>query len=490
MQQEARNTETHSRIWANSNLRHKAVKFVSAGGIERNEPENADQEDRNTQSQSEPSYKEPEANIEKPSTPAEGTQENLFYFDTTGQSTVATGFSDPTLQLKSLDSDDTSEDEVVFTGRRNYTKPVVIETDGDELREMLQKSAQKPAAISAPEMEQTTTWADQSEIDQGIAASHMVHALFSPEANDPLADYIANIDHGYHDETDEEPPSHKQVNVHDGADVGPASEGLGVSDSSSVDGPQGVPSRTAGRYGNARAEEREDLEVQNSTDGEHRLPTGRRTSKINPEAPVLSRMYLDADMNTTPAIHDETEELESSDESDAVSEDENAIDIDLLEDLAIEYSTQRKKGSLGGNRSFLSAAAFADALEADPYYGLDIMDFDRPSLQKKGKGKKPPALDLVFSDSDLESHLQEVWQSDRKKKKAKKKEREELRSQGLLGRSRNDPDLKVKYSQGINVEEVITEIRTFLLSSKTRYVCISLARTTPTNPRLVCLFPL
>lgn len=491
MQEEARNTETHGRIWTNSNLRHKAVKFVSAGEVERNEPENADPEDRNTQSQSEPPCEEPEANLEKPSTPTEDTQENLFYFDSTGQSTVATGFPDPTLQLKSLDSDDTSEDEVVFTGRRNYTRPVVIETDGDELREMLQKSApQKPTATSAPEMEQTMTRADQSEIDQSIAASHMVQARLSPETNDPLADYIANIDHDYDDETDEELPSHKQVNIRDSADGGPASEGSGVPDSSSTDDAQAVPSRTTRRAGNARAEGPEEFEVQSSIDGGYRLSTGQRTSEFNAEAPVLSRMYLDADMDTTRTPHDETEEMDPCDESDAVSEDEDAIDTDLLEELAIEYSMRHKKGSLGGKRSFPSAAAFADALEADPYYGFDIMDFDRPSLQKKGKGKKPPALDLMFSDSDLESHLQEVWQSDRKKKKAKKKEREELRSQGLLGRSPNDPDLKIKYSQGMNVEEVITEIRSFLLSSKTRYVCISRARTTPTNPRLVCLSPL
>lgn len=198
-------------------------------------------------------------------------------------------------------------------------------------------------------------------------------------------------------------------------------------------------------------------------------------------------MYLNAEPNATPDSHDESEESTSSDEDDVISNNEDVLDTELLEALAIEYSPRSKKNGRGRKHSFPSASAFADALESDPYYGFDIMDFDRPSLQKKGKGRKPPALELMLSDSDMEFHLQEAWQSDRKKKKAKKKEREELRSQGLLGRSLGDPDLKVKYAKGMNVEEVITEIRTFLLSSKTRYGCTHAVPNKLANSRLVCL---
>lgn len=166
---------------------------------------------------------------------------------------------------------------------------------------------------------------------------------------------------------------------------------------------------------------------------------------------------------------DEDVELDSMVEFYVDSDDED-LDTELLEDLAINYLADKKKGGRAGKVSFASATAFADALEADPYYGLDMMDFNRPSLQKKGKGKKPPAWDLMCSDSDLEAHLHEVWQVDRKKKKAKKKEREELRAQGLLGSHSGEADLKVKYAKGMNLEELITEIRSFLLSSNTRFV--------------------
>ncbi|KAL4743092.1 hypothetical protein BDV11DRAFT_142895 [Aspergillus similis] len=117
---------------------------------------------------------------------------------------------------------------------------------------------------------------------------------------------------------------------------------------------------------------------------------------------------------------------------------------------------------------FASATAFADALEQDPYYGLDVMDFGRSSLKKnKNKSKKiinHPGIDGL--DSELEDGLINAWNNDRLKKKLKKREREELRAQGLLGRPRNDPDPKIKYADGINIEELKSEIRLFLLSPK------------------------
>lgn len=181
-------------------------------------------------------------------------------------------------------------------------------------------------------------------------------------------------------------------------------------------------------------------------------------------------MYLDTESESS-STSGEDVDLDSLDEFDEDMDDMD--DEGLLEELAASYSAG-KKGSRG-NHTFLSATAFADALDADPYYGLDIMDFDRPSLQKRPKGKKSHLLEgIILSDSDLENSdleiLQDAWETDRKKKKAKKQEREELRSQGLLGRKSGDPDLKVKYAKGMNLDDLVSEIRTFLLSPKSRYV--------------------
>jgi hypothetical protein len=105
----------------------------------------------------------------------------------------------------------------------------------------------------------------------------------------------------------------------------------------------------------------------------------------------------------------------------------------------------------------------------DPYSGFDIMDTDRPSLRPKKKGRRgqmPPELD----DSDLNEQLQNAWEADRSKKRLKKAEREQLRQQGLLGRKGKAPDLKVKYKNGIDMEDVVEEIREFMVGNMKTYV--------------------
>lgn len=106
------------------------------------------------------------------------------------------------------------------------------------------------------------------------------------------------------------------------------------------------------------------------------------------------------------------------------------------------------------------------AFDVDSYGDFDIMDFDRPSLKKSKKRDQVPSFGL--SDSDLEWELESSWKNDRKKKKKLKKEREELRAQGLLG-GKGKVNLKAKYSEGMNVEAIKSEIRGFLLSPAREY---------------------
>ncbi|KAK2812138.1 hypothetical protein FQN50_001495 [Emmonsiellopsis sp. PD_5] len=118
---------------------------------------------------------------------------------------------------------------------------------------------------------------------------------------------------------------------------------------------------------------------------------------------------------------------------------------------------QRREGH------FPSASAFADALDQDPYGAFDIMDFERPSLRKKPKGRRQ-TQEFDLSDSDLAWELEQSWENDRKKKKAKKQEREELRAQGLLGTKPGKINMKAKYPEGLSFDDVKEEIRTFLAS--------------------------
>ncbi|KAF2623464.1 hypothetical protein BU25DRAFT_179519 [Macroventuria anomochaeta] len=129
--------------------------------------------------------------------------------------------------------------------------------------------------------------------------------------------------------------------------------------------------------------------------------------------------------------------------------------------------SNRKQPKRGGRRNreptFPSASAMADALDMDPYNGFDIMDTERPSLKPKKKGRRGQMPFELLDDSDLNEQLQNAWENDRQKKRTKKAEREELRQQGLLGRKGKAPNLKVKYKDGLMMEDVLEEMREFLV---------------------------
>lgn len=127
----------------------------------------------------------------------------------------------------------------------------------------------------------------------------------------------------------------------------------------------------------------------------------------------------------------------------------------------------RRKGKNRYRSKFPAAGLMADMLEQDPYNGFDIMDQDRPSLRKKLKGRRGK-LPVELSDSELEQTLQSQWEKDRNKKKIRKEERENLRSQGLLGK-KGKVDAKVKNPNGISLAEANDRIVNFLESTTEKY---------------------
>lgn len=127
---------------------------------------------------------------------------------------------------------------------------------------------------------------------------------------------------------------------------------------------------------------------------------------------------------------------------------------------------KRKNASL---REPISASKLADMFEEDPYGAFDIMDYNRTSLMgKKARGKMP---DFDLSDSELESNIHASWENDRRKKKAKKLEREELRAQGLLGKSGK------ARPRGNTPDDIRDEIRSFMMSRTQTYVSTLLSST-------------
>ena len=125
----------------------------------------------------------------------------------------------------------------------------------------------------------------------------------------------------------------------------------------------------------------------------------------------------------------------------------------------------RSKKYLSYNE-FPSASVFADMLDEDSYGGFDIMDHERPSLQKKHKNRRG-ATSPELSDRELDVALQQAWENDRTKKKLRKQQREELRGQGHLGR-KSKLNITAKNSKGTAMSLVKDKIEGFMASTSQR----------------------
>ncbi|KAL2839759.1 hypothetical protein BJX68DRAFT_195715 [Aspergillus pseudodeflectus] len=383
MQEEARNTEGRSLWRTDTQLRHRAVQFVSAGNIE------PAQKSDSTSTPSE------DGQIQCPEPDHEPTAE--VQLDTenkpmTDSITAVTTVLRPTVQQRSPTPEDSSEDEVVFRGRRNrkesyLVKPVqnILTTPGSQEDAPCEPALNVPdhgasTDVSGPRIASSINESpDYIQIDDYA----MYRDSETSDEDQILADYIANMD-----------------------------------DTSDDDDSSSSP--------NEDRDQDEDPKVEAPVKGSH-------------------DMVLDSDSGV---LHSDGPEMSG--------------DLDL-DSLAEFVSFGRSKA--GHKKSkFAAASTFADALELDPYYGFDIMDFSRPSLREKAKkGSDHFNFDV---DEELEAEMLNAWNHDRLKKKSKKKEREQLRAQGLLGRRKNDPDLNVKYVDGIGIEDLKSEIRLFILSPK------------------------
>ena len=103
--------------------------------------------------------------------------------------------------------------------------------------------------------------------------------------------------------------------------------------------------------------------------------------------------------------------------------------------------------------SYPSAEAVADAFE---------------QLEVSGWTGNRSEFQLQLSDSELEATLRASWQKDRMRKKEKKRAREELRSQGLLKKSAKSNDPRIKYPNGMSLDDMKTEFHAFLVGSENR----------------------
>ncbi|KAI1105383.1 hypothetical protein F4804DRAFT_304229 [Jackrogersella minutella] len=128
---------------------------------------------------------------------------------------------------------------------------------------------------------------------------------------------------------------------------------------------------------------------------------------------------------------------------------------------------RKRKGDSKKAKIFQKKSQYPSATQvADAFDDLDLIDWHRPSLNNFKKGMP----DFDVSDSELEEAMKSAWQKDRHNKADKKKAREELRSQGLLGKNINPDDLRVKYLGGMSLDDLANELEIFLLGSQEQLI--------------------
>ncbi|KAI1486481.1 hypothetical protein F5X96DRAFT_654901 [Biscogniauxia mediterranea] len=132
-----------------------------------------------------------------------------------------------------------------------------------------------------------------------------------------------------------------------------------------------------------------------------------------------------------------------------------------------EAAPRRKKGASKKARILQKKDQYPSATQmADAFDELDLMDWHRPSLNNFKRG--PQSFDV--SDSELEEAMNLTWKKDRLKKAEKKKAREELRSQGLLGKNVKPDDLRIKYQGGMSLDDLANEMEAFMLGSQEQLI--------------------
>ncbi|KAI0389333.1 hypothetical protein F5Y17DRAFT_449276 [Xylariaceae sp. FL0594] len=125
------------------------------------------------------------------------------------------------------------------------------------------------------------------------------------------------------------------------------------------------------------------------------------------------------------------------------------------------------KAALRKRKPFLKGSQYPSATEmAEAFDAMDLMDLQNARMQRSKNGP----LSFGLSDSELESAMNAAIQKDRLKKADRKKAREKLRSEGLLGKNVNPDDLRVKYRAGMSLDELAEELETFLLSTREQLI--------------------
>jgi hypothetical protein len=131
-----------------------------------------------------------------------------------------------------------------------------------------------------------------------------------------------------------------------------------------------------------------------------------------------------------------------------------------------QYHVRSNGGKARALKWCSPGANYLDGPEVFGYGDFDILDRQRPSIQRQVKtGNRLESLDCA--QPEFENRLQKAWENDRAKKRIQKKTREDLRQLGLLdkhGKARP----KTRFGQVLPLGIFEVEVKIFLQSSRER----------------------
>ncbi|KDB22966.1 hypothetical protein H109_05156 [Trichophyton interdigitale MR816] len=457
LSQEALNTERHSFERSSRQLRYQAVQFVSGGQKEPDDPavlrnldnlvldrdtkedtkdwdgdvkvdevavveaekvEADEQENQRPENQNEKTEKE----NKKPESREE--EEDLYVIDTEGDKTVKPTLPNPVIKC---DSSDSSEDEVVFTGRvplwRRQVRSRVV--NDPPTAPTAQKTPPKRSLDDAVDRGHTGFRRLSGTSRRRPSPRRVVLEFGNDSADsDAVADYLAHL---IGDDSSDSSDEWSDDDDQPGKAVTPKTPGLS--------GPDDVDEEEEGTSGDEDEDDDDEDEEDIDIDSDMQWMSDEQLAHLLDTSDIPDMDADEIDFFTTHGFARSGPAAASGRSKKNKKKD------------------KRKNASL---REPISASKLADMFEDDPYGAFDIMDYNRTSLMgKKARGKMP---DFDLSDSELESNIHASWENDRRKKKAKKLEREELRAQGLLGKPG-------KARPRVNTpDDIRDEIRSFMMS--------------------------
>lgn len=166
---------------------------------------------------------------------------------------------------------------------------------------------------------------------------------------------------------------------------------------------------------------------------------------------------------------DISDEEEDDDDEDSDDTDDSSMLDDIISQIRRDASFKELEAHWANDDMSL------DLFEGEREVDFDIVDMQQDGPLKKNKKKKGKRqMDFGLSDSDLELQIENAWEKDRDKKAAKKREREKLRAEGLLGKNKKKLDRRGKDKSGFGIEVLKVELRAFLQSQSDRYFCLFL----------------